>query len=166
MRREIQVRLSFGDVLYLHTLILCILHHRSRRCLRRGLRAWRIQITGGDPTWEPFTLGDWIELRRWRDWAEREHERQPEPTPWRHEAPSRPLPRPAPQEYTKLRWAPPSLGFYRRGLIWPGLSCIALGGGSFAGVLLHEGHLLPGVAVILTGAVLSTAVLRYVGKVD
>lgn len=162
--KEIHVRFSFGDLLYLWQCLRCLRTHRRLSCLREGLREKRLQLTGGDPTWEPFTVGDWIELRRWRNWAGREHEREPEPTPWRHERTSTTLPRPpASQEYTKPRRSP---GRYRRCLVWPGLSCIAIGGGALAGVLLYDGHKLAGLVLIFTGAVLSTVVLRYVGKVD
>jgi len=162
--REIVIRFSFGDLCYLLLCLRCSWRHRTVRCARRGLRdVWAV-LSGRKAGWDPFTVGDWVELRRWRDWASREYERDPMPTPWRHDRvyplsqqqlPSRPVHLALPEDRFEAR--------VRRVLILPGLALVCLSAGLLTGLFVVVGLHYFAACILLWASGLMTWVLRYTG---
>lgn len=165
MSREIHIRFSFGDLSYLLQCFACSWRHRTLRCARRGLRdVWNV-LRGREQSWDAFTIGDWVELRRWRAWAARDHERDPTPTPWRHDRAAPPL---AQHRLPQLPSHPPlpEAAFEARVcrvLILPGLTLLCLALALLAGTLLVVGLYYLAGCIVVWAAGMATWVLRYTG---
>lgn len=86
--REILIRVSLGDVRTLLGTIAEGVTQRRRPSLRTWW--WLFRETRRRGTWKPFTVGDYVLLRRKRAHMAHWPRRTPWPEPWRHYAQQRP----------------------------------------------------------------------------
>jgi uncharacterized protein YbdZ (MbtH family) len=80
--REIVVRFSLGDLLYLAQAVAYTVRWRDPGVLRGAL--WVMRENRRRGTWRPTTLGDYVVLHRLRRHLSSWPRTCPRPAPWRH----------------------------------------------------------------------------------
>ncbi len=160
MKPPIYIRLSFGDLAVLCGLIRCTFRHHQhstrRSCWAIEWSLFKIRVTGGDPAWEPWTIGDHTELRRLNAWtAAGEH--GPAPTPWRHR---RPFDRQAAAKSRVLTRRACAVEWHRR-MLSLGTALFTGSAGTLGGIFMTNGAPLAGWMVVVGAACVGSALLDW-----